>query len=150
MADVPLLLRTRLPGALLALVLVATGCQGDSGDPTPPAGGGDTPAEPEPAPPGPAERLGLTPGWGPSERELDDAVRAVKRLPLPAATRMAALRIWGGMRGGGRHVNGRRMAWRRQSVFSSKPASAAAPPATTNGAPAKWTGSRPATEGATS
>ena len=94
--------RSRLPGlvtgALTVVLLAATGCQGDGGDPEA-SGEPDSTASAagsEPAPPGPAERLGLATGWGPTERELDDAVRKVKRLPLPALAGQVIVASWSG------------------------------------------------------
>ena len=91
--------RSRLLGALTVVLLAATGCQGDSGEPAA-SGEPDPPAESassaEPERPGPAERLGLRTGWGPTERELDDAVRKVRRLPLPALAGQVIVASWSG------------------------------------------------------
>ena len=94
----------RLVGGLLATVLVAAGCQGGRGDPE----SGDTSDDPaaQPAgdtassapedPPGPADELGLATGWGPTERELDDAVRDVRRLSLPELAGQVIVASWAG------------------------------------------------------
>ena len=99
MEGVPTPLRSRLLGVLAVVLLAATGCQGDGGEPAA-SGEPDQPTEsassPEPDPPGPAEEVGLRTGWGPSERELDDAVRQVKRLPLPALAGQLIVASWPG------------------------------------------------------
>ncbi len=92
--------RTRLLGVLAALVLAASGCQGSADEPG--ASSADGPdagsptSQPAPDPPGPADTLGLRTGWGPSERELDDAVRRVERLPLPALAGQVIVASWSG------------------------------------------------------
>ena len=98
MEDVPDLPRPRLLGALAALLLAATGCQGGGGSDA----SGDAP-EPSgetsgatPAPPGPAERLGLGTGWGPTQAELDAAVRQVGRLSLPELAGQVIVASWSG------------------------------------------------------
>lgn len=53
-----------------------------------------TPEPPEP--PGPADRAGLRTGWGPSERELDRAVRGVRRLSLPELAGQVIVADWSG------------------------------------------------------
>ena len=94
--------RPRLPrmvtGALTVVLLAATGCQGDSGEPATSGepDGTASAAGSEPEPPGPAEQLGLRPGWGPTEGELDDAVREVRRLPLPALAGQVIVASWSG------------------------------------------------------
>ena len=99
MEGVPAPVRSRLLGALTVVLLAATGCQGDGGEPAA-SGEPDQPTESassaEPEPPGPAERLGLRTGWGPTERELDDAVRQVRRLPLPALAGQVIVASWSG------------------------------------------------------
>lgn len=82
--------------ALVALLLAAVlggACTGDPGDPADREEGGTTRGTspgtvteppPPPRPPLPSVELGLRPGWGPDRAELDRAVRAVRRLPLPA------------------------------------------------------------------
>ncbi len=99
MEGVRSLARSRLLGVLTVLLLAATGCQGGSGDP---AASGDgesptrSPSSSEPEPPGPADELGLRTGWGPTEAELDDAVRRVQRLPLPALAGQVIVASWSG------------------------------------------------------
>ena len=99
MEGVPTPLRSRLLGVVAVVLLAATGCQGDTGEPEA-SGEPDRPsasassADPEPL--GPAEQLGLRTGWGPSERELDDAVRTVKRLPLSALAGQVIVASWSG------------------------------------------------------
>ena len=103
MEGVPTPVRSRLPGlltgALAVVLVVATGCQGGGGEPGA-SGEPDRPSEPsaspEPEPPGPAEELGLRTGWGPTERELDHAVRTVQRLPLPALAGQVIVASWSG------------------------------------------------------
>jgi len=53
---------------------------------------------PTPDPPGPADRLGLRTGWGPSERELDRAARGVRRLSLPELAGQVIVADWAGTR----------------------------------------------------
>lgn len=88
-----------LPGVLTAVLLVATGCQGGTGDPAT-SGESDRPtvsaSDPESEPPGPADRLGLRTGWGPTERELDAAARVVRTLPLPALAGQVIVASWTG------------------------------------------------------
>lgn len=89
----------RLPGLLLALVLATTGCQGGEQDPAAepvPDTSTDTTATEAAEPPGPADRLGLTGGWGPEERELDAAVRRVRRLTLPELAGQVIVASWPG------------------------------------------------------
>lgn len=70
----------------LALVgcLLAAGCRGDGGDGADePAGrpaSGESASQP---PPGPAEQLGLSEGWGPSAGQLDRAARLATRMTIP-------------------------------------------------------------------
>ena len=91
----------------LVLVLLVAGCTGaadtPSGTNTPtPSVSPTEPTEPaEPAettepPPGPADRLGLATGWGPSEAELDDAVRQARRLSLPELAGQLIVASWSG------------------------------------------------------
>lgn len=94
-------LPTRLAAACCAVVLLAVGCSGD-GSPGPeedtPADsaspGADTPQgpggegsegteSPEADRPSAAERLGLEPGWGPSEEALDRAARRTGEMSVP-------------------------------------------------------------------
>ena len=89
----------RRTAAACALVLLAVaGCS----DPGPDADGGSSgsasrdAAGEEAAPPSPAERLGLTTGWGPSEAELDRAAREVRKLPLPALAGQLIVAEWRG------------------------------------------------------
>src|SRR5690242_11623572 len=72
---------SRTVALLLAVVLLAAGCDG------PGAGSDDPPGRAKasarvPAPPTPAERLQLLPGWGPTRAELDRAARLALRMPL--------------------------------------------------------------------
>ena len=90
------------------MLILVTGCTGVQEPPR----GTDTPApsvsrtepsEPtateEPTePPGPAERLGLATGWGPSEAELDDAVRWARQLSLPELAGQLIVASWSGTR----------------------------------------------------
>ena len=75
--------------ALLALALVASGCDGsasseeDAVQTAAPSASATPTSSPTPPPPGPAERLGLAEGWGPSVAELDAATRKVRRLSVP-------------------------------------------------------------------
>jgi beta-N-acetylhexosaminidase len=55
----------------------------------------DSPS-PTPEPPGPADLAGLRTGWGPSERELDRAVRGVRRLSLPELAGQVIVADWSG------------------------------------------------------
>ncbi|WP_432476801.1 glycoside hydrolase family 3 N-terminal domain-containing protein [Nocardioides sp. GXQ0305] len=95
----PALARSRLLGVLTVLLLAATGCQGDDDDPAT-SGGDDPPADAtasgEAETPGPADELALTPGWGPTEAELDAAARQVERLPLPALAGQVIVASWSG------------------------------------------------------
>ena len=63
----------------LAVAVALAGCDGDVRP-----GDGERPAHQSSASarPGPAERLGLATGWGPSETELERAARLVRALPL--------------------------------------------------------------------
>lgn len=95
--------RRSLAAALGAACLLA-GCSM-----TPSGSGGDGTAvrasktrsaspSPTPEPPGPADRAGLRTGWGPSERELDRAVRGVRRLSLPELAGQVIVADWSGTR----------------------------------------------------
>jgi beta-N-acetylhexosaminidase len=85
--------------ATLALVLVAgliAGCS-DGGAPDPGADPSTpAPSSTEPAPPSPAEELGLAPGWGPTGVELDRAARAVRRMTLPDLAGQVIVADWAG------------------------------------------------------
>ncbi|WP_203338725.1 glycoside hydrolase family 3 protein [Nocardioides limicola] len=72
-------MKTRL-ALLLSGLLIVAGCSTAPSEPGPPTR--DLDPTSEPAPPGPAERLGLTAGWGPSVDQLDRAVRLTNRLSL--------------------------------------------------------------------
>ena len=86
-------------GTAVALALVASllaGCSdGDApepgADPSTPA-----PSSAEPAPPTPAEQLGLATGWGPSARELDLAAGVVRRMRLPDLAGQVIVADWSG------------------------------------------------------
>ena len=86
-------------GTAVALALVAgllAGCSdGDApeprADPSVPA-----PSSAEPAPPSPAEKLGLATGWGPTARELDHAARVVRRMNLPDLAGQVIVADWPG------------------------------------------------------
>jgi beta-N-acetylhexosaminidase len=94
----------------LVLVLLVAGCTGAADTPrststqTPPVGPTEPseptettePPEPPEPPPGPADRLGLATGWGPSEAELDDAVRRARRLSLPQLAGQLIVASWSG------------------------------------------------------
>ncbi|HEX6149303.1 glycoside hydrolase family 3 N-terminal domain-containing protein, partial [Nocardioides sp.] len=92
---------------LVLVVVLALAFAGCSGAPEPdPPGDAETetpsssPPEAEPTEPteqpGPAERLGLTTGWGPSEAELDSAVRRARRLSLPELAGQLIVASWSG------------------------------------------------------
>jgi len=113
MEDVPVLARSRLLGVLAALLLAATACQegsggsGTSDEPSDtPAGSTGSATGATPEPPGPADRLGLETGWGPTERELDDAVRGVRRLSLPELAGQVIVASWSGTAAPTRMVRG--------------------------------------------
>ena len=85
--------------ALLATLLVASGCTQEPperGAIAPVADREDAPVEPSPPPPGPAERLGLRTGWGPTADELDRAARLVSRLRLPELAGQVIVADWRG------------------------------------------------------
>jgi beta-N-acetylhexosaminidase len=94
-------------GLVLALALV--GCQGgttESGpEPAPGTPSGTATGSPE-EPPGPAERLGLAAGWGPTEAELDAAVRRARDLPLPDLAGQVIVAAWSGTAAPVRAVRG--------------------------------------------
>lgn len=75
----------RLSVVLAVAALVLTACS-DGGAPDGSAASSDSPTsattEDDPRP-GPAERLGLATGWGPSEQVLDQAARATGEMSLP-------------------------------------------------------------------
>ena len=85
--------------ALLATLLVASGCTQEA-----PERGAITPMSerelsPAPAPstaPGPAESLGLRTGWGPTLDELDRAARLVGELRLPELAGQVIVADWRG------------------------------------------------------
>lgn len=89
---------------LLAGCSVVDGSGGDgqavrasqSGSPSPSASA--TSPTPTPDPPGPADRLGLRTGWGPTEQQLDRAVRDVRRLSLPELAGQVIVADWSGTR----------------------------------------------------
>ena len=70
----------RAVATAFALALLVSGCDG-GGDPRPEDRPGTSEAPVDDRTP--AERLGLTTGWGPSRAELERAARAVHGLPLP-------------------------------------------------------------------
>ncbi len=74
----------RAVAAALALAVLVSGCDGGGGTSRdrPDADRPDARATTEPRTP--AERLGLTTGWGPSRAELERAARLVHELPLPS------------------------------------------------------------------
>lgn len=88
-------LPSRLAAACCAVVLLAAGCSGDGSPgqeeatPTDSASPGvDTPDDegsgsPAADRPSAAERLGLEPGWGPSEEALDRAARRTGKMSVP-------------------------------------------------------------------
>ena len=91
----------------MLVVLLVTGCSGAPEPSPPPDAVSQTPSvsptEPtetaEPTePPGPAERLGLAAGWGPTEAELDAAVRQARRLSLPELAGQLIVASWSGTR----------------------------------------------------
>ena len=99
--------------ALLALALLVTGCEGGpsepEADPSPSTSASEAPpADPtEPTePPGPANRLGLTTGWGPTEAELDRAVRSARRLSLVELAGQVIVASWSGTAAPVRTVRG--------------------------------------------
>ena len=86
-------------GTAVALALVAgllVGCSdGDAPDPgTDPSV--PAPSSAEPAPPTPAEKLGLATGWGPTAPELDRAARVVRRMRLPDLAGQVIVADWSG------------------------------------------------------
>ena len=81
--------RTRLAAALVALLLVATGCTSD--------GAGDAPAEAVEADPAtPAEKLGLRTGWGPDQGQLEKAARLTAGLSLRRLAGQVIVADWSG------------------------------------------------------
>ncbi len=86
-------------GTAVALALVAgllVGCS-DGGEPDPGADPSTpAPSSAEPAPPTPAEKLGLATGWGPTARELDRAARVVRRMRLPDLAGQVIVADWSG------------------------------------------------------
>ncbi|UAL28754.1 hypothetical protein K8W59_13010 [Nocardioides rotundus] len=73
----------RATAVLAALACTATlgACSPDPAEQDRPGSAASRSAEPDP--PGPAERIGVRAGWGPSEAQLDRALGKVRRLPLP-------------------------------------------------------------------
>ena len=90
----------RRVAALLALVLLVAGCDSaqdePAADPTPSSSASGTSSAEPTDPPGPADRLGLTTGWGPTEAELDHAVRRAQRLSLPELAGQVIVASWSG------------------------------------------------------
>ncbi|WP_165821006.1 glycoside hydrolase family 3 N-terminal domain-containing protein [Nocardioides gansuensis] len=88
----------RVATGVLALALALSACSGDGGPgPETPTSspGASSGAEAKP-PPSPAERLGLTTGWGPGQAELEQAVRLVRRMPLPDLAGQVIVAEWQG------------------------------------------------------
>ena len=87
-----------LAGVAAAAVLLA-GCTAPESPEQPPgpqsstSGSSTSPSAP---PPSASERLGLETGWGPSRRELDRAVRDVRRLSLPQLAGQVIVARWQG------------------------------------------------------
>jgi beta-N-acetylhexosaminidase len=88
--------RARAGVAALALALVASGCTGgdEPGPRDDPEGPGAATATEDP--PTPAERLGLSTGWGPTRAELERAARLVRTLPLPDLAGQVIVASWSG------------------------------------------------------
>lgn len=83
----------RLAAALLAMTL-ALGCTASDE----PGADGSAPAEQERRdPPTPAERLGLTTGWGPSQGQLETAARHAQRLSLRELAGQVIVAQWSGV-----------------------------------------------------
>lgn len=76
----------RALAAAAAAASLLTGCALSTGDAVPAPESQETAVRTSDTPPverpGPADRLGLRAGWGPSESDLDQAVRGVRRLSL--------------------------------------------------------------------
>ncbi|MGI8645633.1 MAG: glycoside hydrolase family 3 protein [Nocardioides sp.] len=82
--------------ALLATLLVATGCTQGASEPLAPTADAEESAAAGASRPSPAERLGLRTGWGPSRVELDRAARLVDRLTLPELAGQVIVADWRG------------------------------------------------------
>jgi beta-N-acetylhexosaminidase len=92
--------RARGVGTVALVVGLAAGLTGAcTDDPTPDAGPPDAAPTSEPATPEPptaAERLGLAPGWGPEQADLERAARLVRRLSVPELAGQVIVADWSG------------------------------------------------------
>ncbi|QZY29837.1 glycoside hydrolase family 3 protein [Nocardioides coralli] len=92
------ILRPRVAALVVALLLSA--CTGDGTEPA--SEESEAAASPSatdvPAEPGPAEEIGLVEGWGPSQAQLDRAVRQARRLTVPELAGQLIVASWSGTR----------------------------------------------------
>ena len=83
--------------ATLALASSLAACDGRDAEVDREPGADEAAASATPTvPPTPSEELGLSEGWGPDRAELDRAVEAVRRMPLPSLAGQTIVAQWSG------------------------------------------------------